>query len=329
MKPTHILLSILLLSPMLSSGQQKEPGIVTLRGTKLTYPLIKKWIQEFNKEYPNIRLSISPEVPADSIDFSIASYALSESDLPVDRQSIVVSRYVQLPVANSNRPDLAALQAKGFTEESLSNLFFTDSTPDFPASASSKTPLTLYVRDRPVCAVKAFASHFGTDPKELKGAGITGDDNDLVDAVRNDINGLSFNNLGFIYDVKTRKVTQGLAVIPIDLNENGKIDNDESIYATLDDVLNFIERTQHPRFVNEPVNFVFSKGSSNASAGLFLNWVLTTGQRFQHELGFLRVNDQVLADERIIAGALFKGSASSCEGTDDLMSKRKLKHSNN
>ena len=328
MKVRNIYLSILLLISFVAYGQQQETGTVKLRGTKLTYPLIRKWIAEFSKEYPGIKVSIAQGAPADSIDFRIASYVLTEKDLGKDQHGVEVSRYVQLPVANIARPDLAELQVKGFTDKNLSDLFFNAKTPEFMESSSSPIPVTLYVRDRPVCAVKAFAHHFGNDPEALKGTGIKGDDDDLAGAVRNDINGLSFNNLGFIYDVKTRKITEGLAVIPLDLNENGKVDGDEAIYATLDDVLNFIERTNHPKFVNEPVNFIFNKGSSNVNAGIFLDWVLSKGQEYQHDLGFVSVKQQVLSSERAVANASFKTSAPSCESADDLVRKRKLKHSN-
>lgn len=309
-----------------SAYAQKETGVVKLRGTKLTYPLVNKWIDEFKKDYPNIRVAIAPSAPADSIDFSIASYALTPKDLEGNREGVVVTRYAQLLIANSQRPGLAELQAKGFTEEDLNDLFFTDKKPNFLASSSSKAPVDLYVRDRPVCAVKAFSNHYGTDPKDLKGTGIKGDDQDLAEAVRKDVNGISFNNLGFIYDVKTRKITEGLAVIPQDLNDNGKIDKEEQIYATLDNVISTIEKTNNPKFIVERVNVVFNKDSKNNAAGLFLNWVLSKGQRYNHDLGFLSLNDKTLTEQKTITNSVFKiASAPSCEGADKVMSQRKSK----
>ena len=316
----------LLVSGMLAFGQQKETGVVKLRGTRLTYPLVNKWIAEFNKEYPNIKVAITPTAQADSIDFTIASYALTSKELEGNRGGIAVSRYVQLLVVNDKRPDLAMLQNTGITEQNLSNLFF---SPTPTLTASTQTPLSLYVRDRPVCAVKAFAGHLGNDPKELRGTGIKGDDQDLAEAVRKDVNGLCFNNLGFIYDAKTRKVTDGLAVVPLDLNENGKVDKEEQIYGTLDQVIDYIEATHNPKFVNERVNFIYNKSSTNISAGIFLNWVLTKGQKFHHDLGFLSLDEKLLADQRTAVASTFKTSSSSCEGADEVIKKRKSKLVNN
>jgi phosphate transport system substrate-binding protein len=320
MKNNILIMWTFVLISLSAIAQQNETGTVKLRGTRLTYPLVNKWIEEFSKEYPAIKVSIAPSAPADSIDFSIASYALSSRELEGNREAVVVTRYVQLPVANKERPGLAEMQTTGITEKAFGELFFGPSPPVFLAS-QSESPITLYVRDRPVCAVKAVATHFGNDPTTLKGTEIKGDDQTLIEAVRKDVNGLSFNNLGFIYDVKTRKISKGLAIIPLDLNENGKIDQDEQIYNTLDEVIGFIERTHHQKFVNERVNFIFDKSSKNVSAGIFLRWVLTKGQQFNHDLGFLNQDEKFLTAQHALVAATF--SESACESAAALMRKRK------
>lgn len=324
MKKRIILPVLIILFSVSTFAQQKETGIVKLRGTRLTYPLIKKWVAEFNKEYPRINVVIAPKSPADSIDFSVAAYGLTEKDYQGNRSGVAVTRYVQLPVANSKHPGLASLQAKGFTESDFNALYFASSSAGrFDASHA---PITLYTREKPACAAITFAKHFGNDAKELKGVGVKGDDQDLASAVKEDVNGLSFNNLGFIYDVKTRKVIDGLAVVPLDLNENGKVDKNEQLYETLDKVISYIEKTNHPKFITERVNFIFSKSSSNQAAGIFLSWVLTKGQTFNHALGFLSLEEKTISEQKAITQATFKiASTSSCEGADKLMAKRRAK----
>ncbi|HTE32500.1 MAG TPA: hypothetical protein VK666_19100 [Chryseolinea sp.] len=299
------LIAIAFVAACLPGFSQTIKGTVKLRGTRLTYPLVRTWIREFKKQYPDIDVTISPQAPKDSIDFNIASYAVGEKELQENREAVVVTRYVQLLVVNSKRPDLAQLQAHGVTEEVLRNLFFTPQEPAFANFSKSETPLALYVRDRPVCAVKAFATHFGTDPAVINGVGIKGDDEELADAVRQDVNGICFNNLGFIYDVQTRKVSDNLAVVPQDLNDNGIIDNDENIYGNLDSVIAFIEKTNHPKFVNERVNFLFNKSNENVCAGLFLNWILTEGQSFNNRLGFIDQDRSFLIAQQEIARKTF------------------------
>jgi len=131
----------------------------------------------------------------------------------------------------------------------------------------------------------------------LRGHGVKGDDQDLAKAVKKDINGFSFNNLGFIYDINTRKQVVSIAIIPIDLNENGKIDADEKIYSTLDDVLNYAEKTKNPKLPAENVNAIFRKNSRKDVTD-FLQWILTKGQQYDHEYGFLHLDASIAESER-------------------------------
>ena len=327
MKMKFVLLVSMLASVTLLA-QTTPSGIVKLRGTRLTYPLVNKWIDEFKKEYPNINVSISPSSPADSIDFSIASYPIAPSELKENQALAIVTNYVQLLIVNRNRSGISELQTKGITEKDLGNLFF-QQTPVFLASAS--TTSTLYVRDRPVCAVKAFAEHYGVDPKTIKGTGIKGDDQDLAESVKSDVNGIAFNNLGFIYDTKTRKVKNGLAIVPLDLNSNGMVDADEQLYGSLDQLIGYIEKSKSTAFINSPVNFLYSKDSKNQSAALFLSWVLTKGQKFNHDLGFIHPEPGVLEEQKknttAVLGPLL--SQPSCEGANALTKDRRTKKNAN
>ena len=63
----------------------------------------------------------------------------------------------------------------------------------------------------------------GEDQKNLIGIGVFGDPG-MADAIKRDWHGIGYNNVIYIYDLKTRKCYEGLDVIPIDLNNNGTVD---------------------------------------------------------------------------------------------------------
>jgi len=323
MKRYIVTMIILANAVTFASGQQSKSGIVKLRGTRLTYPLVRKWITEFNKDYPAIKVIIAQQSPADSIDLNLAAYRIDEGDLEAPKGFASITRYTQLPVANSQREGLKELQSRGFTDADFNQLYFSNQKPTF--LASSKSSINLYTREKPACAAITFAKHYGNDPKAIQGVGVKGDHQDLAKAVKDDINGISFNNLGFVYDLKTRKVTEGLAVIPLDLNENGKVDQDEQVYGTLDELLAFIEKTNNPKFVTEHVNVIFDKSKQNDAAGIFLLWVLTKGQQFNHELGFLSLEDNDLNKQRTIVSSNFKTSSAACEGIPSVNQKKEKK----
>ena len=50
----------------------------------------------------------------------------------------------------------------------------------------------------------------------------------------------------YAYDPKTKKYYDGISVIPLDLNENGKIDSTENFYANLDNLMLAIKEDRFP-----------------------------------------------------------------------------------
>ena len=112
--------------------------------------------------------------------------------------------------------------------------------------------------------------------------------------MKQDVNGVSYNNLGFIYDLKTRKLIDSIAIVPIDFNENGKIDANERIYGTLDNVLTYAEKTNSTKLLIEEVHVLYDQNNSNKEVAKFLKWVLISGQQFNHDFGFINL----LADTR-------------------------------
>jgi len=282
---------LITLSMIASIGGYSQQSTIRIAGTRLTYPLFQKWIDEYSKQHPNLHFILNSKQPADSVDISIVSHRLAVVDIKAGKTAITVSRYVQLPVVNSNRADVATLQEKGFNEASFKQVYFGETSN---SNIASYAVFTVYKRKQNACASQSFANHFGSEQKDIKGVPVVGDDKDLLNALKQDVNGISYNNLGFIYDLKTRKLIDSIAIVPIDFNENGKIDADEKIYGTLDNVLAYAEKTNSPKLLIEEVHILYNQNNPNKEVASFLKWILIKGQQYNHEYGFINL----LADTR-------------------------------
>jgi phosphate transport system substrate-binding protein len=323
MRKSGLIFIFMLLCVLAKSQNTTLTGTVKLRGTRLTYPLVRDWITAFKREFPNVNVQIAQTAPADSIDLQLAAHSIIAEDLKGNKTYVAISRYVQLPVVNDQNPQLKQLQEKGFRDSDFNNIYFSSGNK---SASTAPLPITLYNRERPTCATITVARHFGNDDNALNGKPVKGDDQDLLNAVKSDVNGISFNNLGFIYDTKTRKVNEGIAVIPIDLNDSGKIDTDESIYDNLDQVISFVEKTNNRKFIDEHVNVIFKRDLQNQAAGVFLKWVLEKGQQYNHGKGFLDLAAETLKDQQQVINETFKlSSTSSCNDLNGVISKRKQK----
>jgi len=118
----------------------------------------------------------------------------------------------------------------------------------------------------------------------------------IAEAVRKDNLGIGYNNLNFAYDINTRKPVEGIEIIPIDINGNGKIDPEENFYGTLDELANAIGSGKYPEPPAKDLHFV-TKGKPTGSVQDFIKWTLTDGQKYIPDSGYV-----VLSNDKITEG---------------------------
>jgi phosphate transport system substrate-binding protein len=167
----------------------------------------------------------------------------------------------------------------------------------------------VYRRDKKVCASRSFAENVTGAQLDVAGALVNGDDRALSAAVKNDVNGISYNNLALIYDLQTRKVADSIAIIPIDLNENGKIDENEKIYETLDDVLTYLSTSTKNIIPQDNVNIVINRRTVSRNALDFIEWILTQGEQYNRNYGFLNLDKTVVLQQQQLLSSLIKDNA--------------------
>ncbi len=278
---------------LLSAQAQTNNNVIRITGTKFPFDIMQKWIDLYSQTHPGIQFRLSKAIPTDSADLLIAAHSFREGELNKDQVKIAVNRYAQLPVVNSNRADLKALQEKGFTKEDLQDIYFRQSQQK---SDIFHTAANVYRRDKNVCASRSFAENVTGVQSDVAGTLVNGDDKVLLNAVKQDVNGISYNNLGLIYNLQTRQVADSIAVVPIDLNENGKIDPNENIYGNLDVVLNYLVKTKDKTIPQDDVNIVINKKTISKNALQFVSWIVSQGQQYNRSYGFLDL-DKVAADK--------------------------------
>ena len=116
---------------------------------------------------------------------------------------------------------------------------------------------------------------------------------------------MGFNNVNFAYDAKTLKPVAGLEICPIDLDGNGLVDPGETIYATRDDLTRAIAAGVYPSPPARDLYFVIKGQPGRPLLAEFLEWVLTEGQKYVAEMGYIAVGP-----DRIASGlAVLRGGA--------------------
>jgi phosphate transport system substrate-binding protein len=290
-----------------SSGQavDKNPNtrVVVITGARFAYPLVQKWIDDYYKVNPSVQIIIESRGTNDpnQYDVLIEAYPQDEA-VQKTRDYTHVARYAILPVANNQSAFARYYQDKGLNQNLINQLFFHDIFVDKKDEQKIKYPYNIYTRLQKAGAPIVFAKYFGYEQKDIRGKAIAGADEHLLKAILRDSVGVSTLPLSLVYDRTSRKAVSGITVLPIDLNGNGRINDDEKFYGDLDQVLQKLEEKDSKDFKNVPIgylHFSVDKKNSKPEALDFLQWVAAHGQSDLHDFGYLKVDGNALARQSV------------------------------
>lgn len=313
MKIKFLLIHLFFLASLANSNSQNTPGEkIIITGSRFTYPLLEQWITGFKEVHPEIEFKIIPRGGSnvDSANLVFNAHKLRPEEIKPGYYAVNIARYALLPFANAKNPLTEQWQKKGIKEKDFKKMYFKKNDPynlqeqELKEKQKDKNAYqpVVYSRAQKACAPIAFSSHYGFEQDDIVGKPIGGDDKHLITAVERDTNGVSYNNLNLLYDVKTRKIKNNISIIPLDLNANGKLDSDENLYGKLDDVIYKLENNKVPEIPVEYINVLYSAQTieTNKNVTLFLAWVFTNGQKYNHDLGFLEFDAATLAMQKEI-----------------------------
>ena len=258
----------------------QQTNTVTLRVPNFARPLVEKWVTEYQKTNNEVDFQfVSGKV--ENIENSIT--------LTTDEEAVRVARFAVLPVTakGSKAEELTASRRLNATK--LKNLFFLDEEEEDEQPKSVKQ-LHILTGNSQQSASRLYAAHFNEETVNYKGKKISGDDSFLNVAVSRDPFGVTINSLSNIFDLQTRHVRQSLAVLPLDIDKEGR-----QVFAngSLDDLIRLLEQN---RYEEIPVGYVsLSYDQTNAVLSDFVHWVLTEGTQYVHHYGLLGLPEKDMA----------------------------------
>ncbi|UCE05478.1 MAG: extracellular solute-binding protein [bacterium] len=283
--------------PAEDSGEELS-GTITMSGAWALYPMAIKWAEEFQKIHPKVKLDISAggagkgmaDCLAEVVDIGMVSRDIYPEEIKKGAWWVSVTKDAVVPTVNSDNPLLSELLAKGVKRETFIGIWITGDVNNWGQviQQDSKYDIHIYTRSDACGAAKTWAKYLGQHQEDLLGVGVYGDPG-LAEAVRNDVLGIGFNNINYVYDAKTKKQVKGIQVLPIDINGNGKIDEDENFYNTRDEVVDAIATGKYPSPPARDLHFVSHGKPKSKVVQEFIKWVLTDGQKYIPESGYIKL----------------------------------------
>ena len=306
-----LLLTILfsIVSSPRSISQEKSSGQISISGAFALYPMVVKCADEYKKVNPGVRFDISAggagkgisDALSGMVEIGMVSREIYPEEIKKGAFPIAVTKDAVVAVVSELNPAINEIMTKGLKKDAGNNIWVTGRITTWAQGfgVKSAAPIHVYTRSDACGAAEMWAKFFGKKQEDLLGVGVFGDPG-LAQAVKRDPLGIGYNNIGYAYDATTRKLIKGLKVVPIDLNNNGKIDPDENFYDSMNDIIAAIASGKYPSPPARELYFVM-KGSPEKNKVLtdFIKWVLSDGQKFVNEAGYISLTKEKIESERM------------------------------
>jgi len=259
---------------------------ITVYSSPDMFDLASKWAGEYGIAYPgrNIKVvklgeeEIAVQVTAANEIFFLSQESASKVN-PSSLFRIVVGREIIVPVISAKNPFLREIREKGISAEALA----------LSLATPGKMNWGSLLNNGQNSAVKYYMLNDGYTKTAVEGflnsPGLSLDrfnietSSALLSKVENDPYALGFCRLNDILAPGGKSFAGNISILPIDKNNNGRMDYMEDIYANFQDFSRGVWIGKYPKALTSNLYCVSKTQPSGAEELAFLRWVLGSGQQ--------------------------------------------------
>lgn len=286
-----------------SSDGEQLSGRISLSGAFALYPLAVKWAEEFQKAHPDVKIEVDgggagkgmTDVLAGQVEFGMVSREVKQEEEAQGAIGFPVAKDAVVPTINEQNPLYADLVKHGITQKQATAIWIdgTIKTWGQLLGTQDNTQIAVFTRSDACGAAETWATWLGKHQEDLLGEGVNGDPG-VATAVAGNPLSIGLNNIGYAYDNNTLKPLKGIRVLPIDVNENGKIDPEEDFYADKGALSKAIADGKYPSPPARDLYLVTKGVPTDPVVVAFLKYVLTEGQKVNATAGYIEIAQEKL-----------------------------------
>ena len=281
-------------------------GTIRVSGAWALYPMMVKWAEEYQRIHPGVKVEVSAggagkgmaDALAGLVDIGMVSRDIYPDEIEKGAFYVIVTKDAVVATMNRDNPVLRDILAKGVTRQTFYNIYIAGNVTTWGQVVDRpdvNDEIHVYTRSDAAGAPETWARYLSKRQEDLRGVGVYGDPG-LLEAVGKDRLGIGFNNIGYAYDTASKKQLEATRVIPIDINENGRIDPEEDFYETRDEIVQAIAEGLYPSPPARNEHLV-AKGRFTGMTKDFVKWILTDGQKYVEEMGYVPLPSEVIQEQ--------------------------------
>ncbi|MBO7436525.1 MAG: PstS family phosphate ABC transporter substrate-binding protein, partial [Bacteroidaceae bacterium] len=275
-------------------------GSISISGAFALYPMAVEWTNAFSAMHPAVRIDLSSggagkgmtDVLNGMVDFAMLSREPHDEERNKGAIDFSVAKDAVLPVFSASNPLYEKIMAHGITADDARKIWITAEITTWGQliGTHDDTPIHVYTRSDACGAAQTFAAWFDAVQEDLGGTAVYGDPG-ISKAVIDDPLGIGYNNMAYAYDSETLNMQTGLEVLPLDIDGNRSVTDEEKLYTTRSTIAKAIEEGRFPAPPSRNLYLVTNGVPADTAALEFLKFVITDGQAFNEPNGYVRISN--------------------------------------
>lgn len=273
-------------------------------------PMVEVWADIYADEF-DTSFDISgggtgvgvSDVLNDQVD--IAMMGRQPDDEEIEQGLFAVPMLIDTVVGtvNADNPVIDEIQTQGLSREDLEAIFTREvETWGELFDTDADEQIEVYGRSDASAAYLQWGDFLGGEDdaytenelEELADANHDGDQR-VAEAIASNENAISLNNINYVYDLGSGELEGDIRPIPLDLDGDGSLSEEEDFYDTREEFLVAVEEGLYPAPPAREM-FLASNGDFEGEAQEFVEWVLTDGQEHVRENGYVPLEEDRLEE---------------------------------
>ena len=295
------LILCLLISILASCSRTADKAVrhaIRISGAWALYPMMVVWADEYMKIH-DIDIEVTgggagkgiSDVFSNQSDIGMVSRPLKQEELEQGAFYIAVAKDTVLAIINENNPVYEDIMEKGLSPEDLRKIFLGEVSRwgELFNKNMEDDEIIVYGRADSSGAASVWASFLGgyteADLQNNSDSNVSGDQ-PMANSVQGDPNAIGFSNMNYVYNTETGGSIETIRPVPIDLNDNDILDDDERFY---DDRSVFLKNVSEGKYPSPPTReeYLVGNGPFEGYVKEFVKWILEDGQGFLEPNGYV------------------------------------------
>ncbi|QSG01334.1 PstS family phosphate ABC transporter substrate-binding protein [Natranaeroarchaeum sulfidigenes] len=271
-------------------------------------PMVEVWADLYEDDH-DVSFDISgggtgvgvSDVLNEQVDIAMMGRQPDESEIEQGLFAVPMLIDTVVGTVNENNPVLDEIQEHGLSREQLEAIFTREITNWGELyDTDVDEEITVYGRSDASAAYMQWGDFLGgedhahteNEMEEWADGNHDGDQR-VAQAIGDDESAISLNNINYVYDLESGELEGDIRPVPIDLDGDGTLSEEEDFYDTREEFLAAVEDGIYPAPPAREM-FLSSDGAFEDEAHEFVEWVLTEGQQYVSDNGYVPLEEDRL-----------------------------------